>query len=425
MRAGEKRRAIAGLVTVAGVVLIWAWSTVRQGEQTEALSRQWVGEQWDIARTCVTSTPFEADVESVADALEAGVYRTLAEVGAEEAVPDADRLWPGRCAPLFSRLHVDASVTDGDASGAVSTLEVLLPRVLRLDDVRGSVERARELATAIATLDEAMPPGAEYDPDNHPSPDEAAFHLPIARSLGCEHTPPPLRPFLHATLGEDRLYDELGQRRLVGGESGVRWITPSEGEAAIDAPGLVFPRILDDERTAWLVEGEPAFRIRTDRGFGEPIGLPGSAPTAFAPCVAGETTWLVLATDDDVRAYRLGADAASPIRPRPPASGVRWACGPTGLALVWSEGGTWNGSVCDETCRALPELAAGGDLQLAFEGETLAVVARGARVNLPLLRRLEGEEWSRPSPIPRGRLSAADGSLEVEACDDVVAIPPG
>ena len=130
MRAGEKRRAIAGLVTVGGVALIWAWSSMRQSEQTEALSRQWVGEQWDIARTCVTTTPFEADAQGVADSLEAGVYRTLAEVEATAGTPDIDRLWPARCAPLFSRLHVDPSMTAGDASSAVSTLEVLLPRVL-------------------------------------------------------------------------------------------------------------------------------------------------------------------------------------------------------------------------------------------------------------------------------------------------------
>lgn len=181
------KRAVAAAVTSVGVLAIWAMATVRQEDQTRELGRQWVGEQWDIARRCVVGTPIgrrDAE-EAVADRLAANAVDTLASVAFEDEAPDPARLWPARCAPLLSGLNVDPSVTGGtDLSRPVAELEALARHALTLDDPAQTLLRARELAGPIHVLDGAMPPGAEYDPTHFDPPraDAGAFEA----SLRCQ-----------------------------------------------------------------------------------------------------------------------------------------------------------------------------------------------------------------------------------------------
>ena len=56
----KQKRLLAGGVTILGVALIWAVAANRQDDQTRALARQWVGEQWDVARRCIVGTQSSA-----------------------------------------------------------------------------------------------------------------------------------------------------------------------------------------------------------------------------------------------------------------------------------------------------------------------------------------------------------------------------
>lgn len=181
----KDRRLLAGGVTTLGVLAIWAVASMRQEDQTVALGRAWVGEQWDVARRCVVGTPIgrRGSERALADRLAAMAIDTLAELDAAEAAPEPARLWPARCAPLFDGLRVDAAVTGADLSRHVAELDALARHALAPRDAAGTIARARALAGPIHALDRAMPPGAEYDPTHFPPP--RADPAPIEASLAC------------------------------------------------------------------------------------------------------------------------------------------------------------------------------------------------------------------------------------------------
>ncbi len=184
------KRALAAGVSILGVLLIWAVATSRQEEQTRAVGRQWIGEQWDIARRCVVGTPIgRRDAEAaIADRLAAVAVDTLASAAGEEA--DPARLWPARCAPLLRGLRADPSITGGtDVTRLVAELEALARHALAPRDVAGTLSRARAMAGPIRALDAAMPPGAEYDPAHFEAP--RADPAPIEASLRCREAPAP------------------------------------------------------------------------------------------------------------------------------------------------------------------------------------------------------------------------------------------
>ncbi|MCB9592642.1 MAG: hypothetical protein H6719_07910 [Sandaracinaceae bacterium] len=246
------KRAVAAAVTSVGVLAIWAMATVRQEDQTRELGRQWVGEQWDIARRCVVGTPIgrrDAE-EAVADRLAANAVDTLASVAFEDEAPDPARLWPARCAPLLSGLNVDPSVTGGtDLSRPVAELEALARHALTLDDPAQTLLRARELAGPIHVLDGAMPPGAEYDPTHFDPPraDAGAFEAslrcqepagaPEAAPCAAEDGDPgggSPRP-----AGEPRLEACDGERSVALWPEGRRWTgTRCEGTSCAPLPPL-------------------------------------------------------------------------------------------------------------------------------------------------------------------------------------------
>src|SRR5690606_19150313 len=110
--SASRSRIIAGFLTIAGVVAIRAFSAARQPDQTEALSRQWVGEQWDVARHCLLGTPIGRgqDAEAIAALLDRMLVDTLARASEADEPPERDALWPARCAPLLPSLRADRSI---------------------------------------------------------------------------------------------------------------------------------------------------------------------------------------------------------------------------------------------------------------------------------------------------------------------------
>lgn len=190
----KQKRALAAGVTVLGVALIWAVAANRQDDQTRAVARQWVGEQWDVARRCIVGTPFgrrDAEAE-VADRLAAMAIDTLVAAELEDEAPDLEDVWPARCAPLLNGLRVDPSVTGGtDVTRLVAELDALSRHALSMHDVAGSLSRTRAMARPIHALDAAMPPGAEYDLSRFEAP--RADPTPIEASLRCRDrvTPAP------------------------------------------------------------------------------------------------------------------------------------------------------------------------------------------------------------------------------------------
>ena len=191
----KARHVLAATVTVLGVVAIWWMASQRQEQQARELSRQWIGEQWDIARRCVTGTPGPRgeDEDALGDRLAAMAVRALADGSSSHIPPDTARIWPARCLPLLARLDADRSVTRGDVAAPLGELRALLPRTLEVEDTARTLANARQLAPSLRALDAAMPPGAEYDLSNFEEPpvDVAA----IEASLGCEAEiplPPPL-----------------------------------------------------------------------------------------------------------------------------------------------------------------------------------------------------------------------------------------
>lgn len=180
MSAPGKSRVVAGFVSIAGVIAIWAFSAARQSEQTEAVTRAWLGEQWDVARRCLVGTPIgrSEGVEVLRARLERELVSSLA----------SDARWPARCAGLLRSLRADRSILRADPGDALAALEVLVPRVLPHEesiDVRGAAERARELAEPIARLDAAMPSGAEYDPQDFARSEPGMPADVVLASLAC------------------------------------------------------------------------------------------------------------------------------------------------------------------------------------------------------------------------------------------------
>lgn len=183
MKASWSKRAIAFGLLGAGVIAIFAVNMARQNEQTEAHARVWVGGQWDVARNCLTGTPIREDEGATKSRLDRMLIAAIA----------GENEWPARCVPLLRSLDVDRSLLRRDPGDALARLTVLAPRVIgdRPIAVREARARAHELASAIATLDRAMPSGEEYRRE------EIRDAVPIdvlASSFDCEPGPQPACP---------------------------------------------------------------------------------------------------------------------------------------------------------------------------------------------------------------------------------------
>lgn len=181
-----KSQGVASLVTIAGVAAIWAMGAWRQEGQTEALARRWAGEQWDVARRCLVGTPIgrSEGVEALREKLEHELVWDVVRQASSE------HRWPARCAALLPSLDVSPSILRTDPGDALSTLNVLVSRVLTSDaegvfSMREAAARARELAEPIALLDAAMPSGAEYDPASFARPDVGVPARAVLASLAC------------------------------------------------------------------------------------------------------------------------------------------------------------------------------------------------------------------------------------------------
>lgn len=427
------------MVTVAGALAIWTFASLRQQDRTEALSRRWLGEQWDVARHCLLGTPLGRGegADAIARRLEARLLETLAEASEAEAPPDPETLWPTRCVPRLADLRADPSVMDADPGDAVATLEVLAPRVIRVGPngpgmlaLGDAAARARELAGPIATLDEAMPSGGEYAPERYA---DAAPRVPpadVIRSLACATRAPARRPFFRAALGDAVLYDELEtdarSMRLTGEPAGAAHtlsVASAEGTETrpLEARGT-HPRFWDARTLLWL-DGGRVVRAPLDGAAEAPVDL-GVEARGLALCRAGETAHLLLATEEGPRWVRWtpGAAPGPPVsvRPAPPPAGVVLACSGEAVALAWPDEGRWVGARCaDGGCAALPPLEAGGDLQLAVKGDALLAVARGRRTDLRLARRLEDDGWSAPTAVLRGDLGVEGDRFVLRACEDL------
>jgi hypothetical protein len=417
-------------------------SSMRQESQTQELSRQWVGEQWDVARNCLVGTPIgrgegEAEIASV---LEERLLRSLAEASEADAPPDPDALWPARCAPILSSLRVDRSILRSDPGDALDTLEVLLPRVVRVGPdgpamlaLGDAAARARELAEAIVALDEAMPHGAEYDSADYETEGPAIAAAAVVRSMSCVSAASPRRPFFEARLTEGVLFDEIedGDRamRLTAsspdGPFQLSIASPSGTETRAVEGGR-HPRFWSPDMLLWL-SGSSLRRGPVD-GATETIELDVEGADAISVCRGGDGAvgHVFVRTADDVRWVRVDGDdggAPIPVRPAPPSSGPVVACSDEVAVLAWNDDdGHWTGALCRErACRALPILDAGGDLRLAVEGTRVLAVARGRRTDLPLARLLRDEEelaWGEPSVVARGGLRATTEGFAIDACED-------
>lgn len=402
----KNKQALATFVTISGVVAVWTIASMRQAEQTEAISRQWIGEQWDVARQCIVGTPIGRG-EDTGDRLVARAIETLVEASIAEDEPDPDRLWPARCVGLLSSLRVEPPVSRGDTSDAVGELEVLMPRVIDVNDSARTISDARELAESVAALDETMPPGAEYELDAFPDPDvDFDTARAIEQSFGCE-VHGASRPFLRARAGGEILYDQLGDERLTRGDDGTVTLESPSGSTEIDVRGP-FVRFVDGE-LAWLAPGEAAI-LRGDTRIELPIE---GVPSAFAPC--GDD-WLLLVGE---QVLLVRGKRAIHVRPTPPLEGVVWVCSEELAVFAWTEGDRWYGVRCGDACEPLPPLDAGGDLQLDARGPTAFAVGRGARGDLPLAWRLGDDEWSSPRPVLRGRFVRGEPGV-LRACDETM-----
>lgn len=430
---GSRNKIIAGFVTIAGVVAIWAFGAARQNDQTRALSRQYIGEQWDVARNCLLGTPIGRgqDVEAIRELLDRQLVDAMARAVTE---PDRDRLWPARCAPLFSQLRADPSILESDPGDSIATLEVLAPRVLDGTPLvtRRARERAHELAEAIALLDAAMPSGAEYE---RPESDDVGMPAgAVLGSLECAPVRPVRRPFLDATSGEDTLFDELalGERslRVTGTSDGAFTLSvssPSGTETtALSREDGRSPLLFDEDTILWVDDSGLSLRdfgAVSDAAHGEIAGAPPIARAAI--CRTARGAHLVARRGERLEWIAWpdpsGAPRAAVAIPGSPGSGAFLACGERALIVAWPEDDGWHGASCDGSrCEAMPLLPAGGDLQIAFTDRALAV-ARGLRTDLSVARVLVREdgalEWTDPVPVARGALTTAGGSFRVEPCN--------
>lgn len=433
MQGPTHRKIIAGFVTIAGVVAIWVFGAARQDEQARTLGRQYVGEQWDVARNCLLGTPIGRgqDEETIRALLDRQLVRAMAGAVTE---PDRGALWPARCVPLLSGLRADPSILRADPGDALPTLEVLAPRVLDGTPLvtRQARARAHELASAIARLDAAMPSGAEYDPSDYAEEEGAIPPAAVLGSLECAPARPARRPFLDARSGDDALYDELalGERsqRISGAPEGAFTLTTSSPEGTtrreLAREDARHPLLWDEQTLLWIDAG--GSRLTLEQGGAERGGaaIEGPPIERAAICRTERGAHLV-AQSGGALGWIAWPDAGAPPRApvavdAEPASGAFLACGEDAMILAWPTSEGWRGVSCQGArCEPMPLLAAGGDLQVGFARRAVAV-ARGLRSDLPVARALAREDgalgWSAPVPVVRGALGALRGALRLEAC---------
>lgn len=443
--AKNARKILAGFVSVAGVVAIWALSAARQQDQTVAISRQWVGEQWDVARTCLVGTPIGRgeSPEAIAAQLDAKLVDTLVALADAEEPPDRAVTWPTRCVSLLPSLRVDASLLRGDPGSALAELEVLVPRVIPADAEAGvelsvatARERLRELAEPIARLDAAMPSGADYDVARFARPDLGAPPEVALDSLEC---PPPTRaqrPFLDARIGDEALFDELEveDRSLrLSGTAGGAFQLASAGSGGtelrpVSRPDAQHPLLWDESTLLWVLADSAQLALRALGAEADEARVTVDEGAPFervALCRADATGHLVTQRGEELSWVRWAGPGERATRPvplprRPPEHGVLVACDDDRLALVWQEGETWTGLLCAaEACEPVPPFVGRGDVQIAVSGELLAV-GRGRWSALPVARTLARETelaWTEPVVAARGRLTVSEGAYGLDLCE--------
>ncbi len=434
-----RNRFLAGAVVIGGVAAMLAFDAAHQNEQTATLSRQWVGEQWDVARHCLLGTPIgrgEA-AGAIQGALDRQLVQTLAAASEADEEPDPDALWPGRCAALFPSLRADRSILNGDPEDAIETLDVLAPRVLQPGPpgpaelaVGETRARARALIEPIARLDAVMPSGAEYDAEEYAVPDTGMPAGTVLDSLACPPVSGTRRPFPAPGAS---LVDELteGERslRLSAGPDGAFELATASAEGtevrALSRLGAGQPVLWDAHTLLWLAADAPRVTRRAldaDED-GPSVSVGDGAPfDALALCRGRSQAHLVLSRG--ARRFWARWDGASDaVEPVPmPALGSSpiVACDDRTLAVAWIEDEGWRGAVCDDgRCEAMPPLDGAADLQLAVAGTTLAV-GRGRRTDLPLARVLRREHgrlsWSDPVAVARGALSTEGSRFRIAPC---------
>ena len=426
------KRAIAVFASITLAAVVFAVASRMQDQGADVADRQWYGEQWDVARYCLVGTPIgrRDGPTGIATQLEARAYATLAEL---EREPDPDARWPVRCLSQLAQLR-DPPELSADPEPILAELEIAIARAMTAPRTVASVpERVRALAEPIAQLDGLMPSGAEYDPARYPLVDPGVGREAIVRSHACPPVSPPRRVFLAATIGGEPLHDERTRgdvsERLVGPPGGLRLVRSGPDgteERALRPGGLRLPRFFDETRLAWLsAEDEvPAVVLESieDGTRAEPLVVAGHPPRGWAV----RDGVIVLRGERSASLVRwTGPDPALSIDPRPPDEGLVWASDDATVALAWFEEGHWIGARCADTCRSLPALAAGGDLQLAVVDGALFALARGAESDLALGWRLapESAAWSGPVPLARGRLERTEDGLLVRDCGGSVPFP--
>lgn len=434
MQGPTHKKIIAGFVTIAGVVAIWVFGAARQDEQARTLARQYVGEQWDVARNCLLGTPIGRgqSEETIRALLDRQLVRAMAGAVTE---PDRGALWPARCVPLLSGLRADPSILRADPGDALPTIEVLAPRVLDGAPLvaRQARARAHELAPAIARLDAAMPSGAEYDPSDYAQDEGAIGAAAVLGSLECAPVRPARRPFLDAESGDDALYDELalGERslRVSGAPEGGFALTTSSPEGTtrreLAREGARHPLLWDEQTILWIDADGSRLTLEQDGAEQRGAAIEGPPVERAALCRTERGAHLVARSGGSL-AWIAWPDASGPPRARvamdaEPASGAFLACGEDAVILAWPTSEGWRGVSCEgRRCEPAPLLAAGGDLQIAFSRRPVAV-GRGLRSELPVARALALDEgalaWSEPVPVVRGMLGALRGTLRLEACN--------
>jgi hypothetical protein len=433
---------VAGFVTVAGVVTIWALGAVHQEDQTEALSRQWADEQWDVARTCLLGTPVGRGQpeETIAALLETKLVDTLASVSTSAEAPDRATTWPTRCVPLFPSLRVDRSILRADPGDALAELEVLVPRILPADGGDVSTSRARELvrelAAPIARLDAAMPSGAEYDVARFERPDLGVDPAVALDSLDCPPPDRPRRPFLDARIGDEDLFDELElagrSMRLTGSLAGAFQLAKASEGGTETRPlardDAQHPLFWDEDTILWVLSDGARVALRGLDAIEDEASVTldeGAAFDRVSLCRADGVAHLVTKRGAELAWARWAGPGEEPtrlvpLRARMPESGVSVACDDDRLALVWQDDEEWTGTLCAaDACEPIPRFFARGDLQIAISGDLLAV-GRGRRSDLPLARVLTREpqlQWSEPVVAARGRLEVTEGAFGLAVCN--------
>ncbi|MFK7985441.1 MAG: hypothetical protein AB8I08_05380 [Sandaracinaceae bacterium] len=416
----KRQRGIAAIVTVAGALGILTLSVVQRQGEDEAGSRRWVGEQWDVARECLVGTPIgRGDSEAaIAERMEVELYGALLEAALAEA-PDPHSLWPARCVPRLAGLHRERAMFRQDPDAALAQLEVLAPRLLRPEGavpyaVGDRREQLRELASAVAELDAAMPFGAEYAAEDFPTP--TLDPAQVVASMACRVSPT-RRPFLEEGV-LDALEGEVSWRLTEDDGRFTRTISGPVGTRDVELERLgTQPRFMNlDGDVAWLDAESQELVMGEDR---HTIG-PGSV-RRFAPCFFdGRTPQLVWATDTGVAWSSWSEDAVPspphPVEPTPPLAGTQVACSNEELVLAWFEDGRWQVVRCaDDACRALG-LEAHGDLQLAAGPAGVLALSTTPGSDLTMVRIASDDTWSEPRVGLRGRLRSVPGGYALDTC---------